>query len=292
MVERLGQVMGAEAVDHALAAGDVARKGRTATLLRGWAGAAPAQAAAWFDAQKPEVRKNLLGEFVAGLALGEPKRAIEVVQQYGKAEKESYIPWIVSNALQREGFRGTEQAFGAELGTFDSGSRIFQALATRRLEVGKMLGEPINNLDWLDGYLRPDSPVSANATQLLLDDAARRDAAGTARWLAERDQRLSPTQQKAAYVTVAQSYLSTAPDQFVNWIGQHAAHPQYDAMVQATASSLVQRGNEAAAQRMVENMQDEAVRTKLQAALMKQVQRMESARMRKAGDAGNNARPK
>jgi hypothetical protein len=274
MLERLGQVLGGESVDEALAAGDKSRKGRAATLLRGWAGAEPAKAIAWFDTQKPEVQKMLLGEFVAGLALGDPKRAMEVLQRFGKDEKEAFLPWIVSNTLQRDGFQGTEQAFAAALanGSADGGAggKVFTALATRRLEVAKLLGEPVNNLDWLDGYLRPDSPASSRATEMLVGDAAQRDAAGTAKWLDERDARLNPSQQKAAYLAVANSMVKAAPDQFVGWLGQHATHPQYNAMVQATFNGLAKQGKAEDAQKLVGNIQDEALRTKLQTSLDRQ----------------------
>ena len=146
---------------------------------------------------------------------------------------------------------------------------IFNALLLRRTEVDKLIDESVNHLDWLDGYLRPNSPANAQATSQIITEAAHRDAVGTARWLDEREARLSPGQQSVAYTAVAQSLMNAAPDRFVEWAEKHSGHPQYDAMVAVTAVALAKKGKGDDARRLVEGVKNEKTRAKLQGALPK-----------------------
>ena len=271
MIDRLGQIAGGDDVEAALIAANGQSPVRAGALLRGWAGAEPRKALAWFEGQKPEVQRSILGDFLTGLSLQEPKRAMDIILRYGEEEKDYCIWRIVSNAIQRDGFHGAEAMFGSLMAdsSVDESARgkVFISLLTRRFDVAKSLGQPADNLDWYDGYLRPGSPAGPHATELIIADAAKSDAVGTAKWLDERDARLSPTQQQSAYSAMARSYLNAAPDQCVVWIEQHAEHPQYDAMVQATAAGLAAKGKFDEVRRLVSGVKDGAVRAKLQASL-------------------------
>jgi|GEM_PF-3912890 len=275
LAQRLGQVVGAEGVEEALAENKGKPSDRAGLLAQGWASSDPEHALAWYKNQTPELQHGILGPFLTGLSVEKPKEAMELVLPYGEDEKDYCVWRIVNNAVQRDGFHGAEQLLASMMadpsldGDGDVRGKMFISLLHRRQEVAEAHGQTVNELEWFDNYVRPNGPAGPHATGMIISSAAAQDPAGTAKWLDERSDRLTPTQQQAAYGAVVGWLLNASPEQYLTWMDQHQDHPQYDTMVRATAPALMKRGMAEDAQRLVQNVKNEQLRTELQTALSK-----------------------
>lgn len=275
LAQRLGQVIGGEGIAEALAQADGKPSERVGMLAEGWASADPEHALPWFKGLTPELQRGVLGPFLTGLSVEQPKAAMELVLPYGEDEKDECVVRIIDNAVQRDGFHGAEQLFASMLidpgldGDGDVRGKMFLSLLNHRLSARDNNGEPVNQLDWFDNYVRPQGPAGPHATGMIIGGAARQDPMGTAKWLDARSDRLTPIQQQAAYSAVVGPLMNASPEQFLSWMDQHAEHPQYDTMARITAPALANRGMMEDAQRLVQNVKNEQLRVELQAALSK-----------------------
>lgn len=278
VIERVGEVAGAEAVSEALVAGKKNDLDRAKSLLVGWAAANPAAAGEWFKSQPPEIQNQLMGSYLNGLSRTDPQAALSLVLLQPQDAQAKTIEKIIDNAIQKGGFREAEQLLEPLMGRSDieDGSRgkLFYELAKRRIEVSKVTDNPIETLDWFASYLRyPKSPAGQSATTELFANASARNPKAAMDWLDQHADVIGQYHGNIAYPLVAATMLVKSPEQFDAWFAKNPDHPHREKIAETATMSLIYSGKLDQAAQMIGAIRDPKTAEKLQATLDKQVNR-------------------
>jgi hypothetical protein len=278
MIERVGEVMGAVAVEEAIGSDKKNDRDRGRALLIGWAAGNPTAATEWFKAQSPEIQAQYLQPFLNGLSRTDPQSALTMVMAQSQDVQEKIIPDIIDNAIQKGGFREAEQLLEPLIGRtdIDDGTRgkLFSKLAHRRITVGKVTDDPMEALDWFAGYLRyPKSPAGPMATTVIFQTAATNDPLATMNWLDQHADTIGKYHGDLAYPIVARALFAKAPEQFDAWIAKNPDHPSRDRVVEAVTYSMIQGGNLERAAQLAGTIRDPEIVAKVNAWMEKNAKR-------------------
>ncbi|MDQ3621460.1 MAG: hypothetical protein M3463_03100 [Verrucomicrobiota bacterium] len=240
MLERVGQVAGAEALRDALErkSPDVPR---AFYFIIGWAAADPTRAVEWFQAQPPDRQQLLFSQLVTGVARSDPKQALSLLFDKPPPQWERSVPGIIDGAIQLGGFRAAEDLYTSIARRPDvpvaGRGKVFYELAQRKVAMDTARGDPAATLAWVDHRLGETGP---GATREIIRGAGKANPARTLAWLDERADRMVPEQSRTAYTALAEVWHQNAPEQLAGWISANPDHPQREAIAQ-TAARLAPR---------------------------------------------------
>ena len=282
VMERVGEVAGADAIAEALSSTNPAEKNRVGEILAGWAESDPKASLAWFQGQQPEMQKQFLQLFLDGVSQSDPRQALSLVMSQPQDVQEKIIPIIVENAVQHGGFREAEALLSPLIGRadIDDGTRgkVFSKLAHRRIAVGAVTGDPFEALNWFANYFGPQSPAGPMATTAIVWNAAVKDPNATLHWLEERSVQRGSSAGGIAYPIVAQALVQQSPEQFNAWMNAHADHPQHDSMVEAATGIFLRKGKLEEAGQWAATVSSPEIRAKIDAAIQKASSRPQTAK--------------
>jgi len=278
MIERVGEVAGAIAVEEAIGSDKKNDRDRGRALLIGWAAGDPKASTEWFKAQSPEIQSQYLDPFLNGLSRADPQSALTMVMTQSQDVQEKIIPNIVDNAIQKGGFREAEQLLEPLIDKADiddaTRGKLFSRLAQRRIAVGQVTDDPMEALDWFAGYLRyPKSPAGPAATSTLFIAAAAKDPAATMNWLDQHGDTIGKYHGDIAYPIAARMLYSTAPEQFEAWMAKNPDHPNRDRVAEEIAKSMIQLGQLEKAAQLAGTIRDPKIAENVNAAMQKRANR-------------------
>ena len=236
MLQQVGAAVGPEAVLDALNSNGHNREHRARNTFEGWVMKDPKGAMAWFFEQSVDHQKVLLGATIYGLARVAPAQALDyaLIQQDPDIRGWA-VTELVNGALQEGGFRKGEELLAAALNRpdFDEGAKrkLFGELASKRVTMARVRNQPMDSLQWLDGYLGERSPADAKAVERIVASAAAHDPSATLQWLEERADRLNSAQTIPAYTAALQAMQKTSPADYTAWLNAHPSHPVSQKMV-------------------------------------------------------------
>jgi len=279
LLQRIGAVAEAEAVIDALNANGPNREHRARNTLEGWVAANPDAALAWVKTRSPEDRAVLDGAVIYSLAGIAPVQALELaLAQKDAGTREWALTELSKMAVQHGGFRQGEELLGAVMHRLDideaAKRRIFMELTQKRITMARVREQPMDALQWFDGYLSGEgSPAGPTAVGQLVATAAASDPSAALQWLDARAERLTPAQVLPAYTAALQSVYQKAPEQFTAWLGANENHPAHDGLVEAYTHDLIGFGKTAEVNGWMKTVQDAATRQRIQAAVAKSERR-------------------
>jgi hypothetical protein len=270
VLERVGEIAGATALDEALASTKRNEKDRARSFLVGWGAADPIAARDWFEAQQPETQSLLMIPLIHGLARSDPQTALTYAATSPEL-RDNFAPQIVNGMMQIGGSKGAEELLSemnnrADIPLPVKGAVLYH-MAARQIELARMRGEPAAVLDWADHYVGPNLMGPA-AVREVVTFAAQADAPGTLDWILARTDRWTAEQAAPIFPAIVQAMQAQAPEQLVAWMDANVDHPQHDAMAQAAGNLLLQQGNFEQARRWAEALRDVQARSKLQQAII------------------------
>ena len=268
MIERVGEVAGAEALAEAMEAANPSDQNRARDILIGFAAGDPKAAVEWFQAQPAGTQQQFFNQLLSGLGRSDPSRALALLNDQPHPLWETNVPAIIDGAIQLGGFRAVEDLYASIRDRADVPSpgkgMIFYEMARRQVTIATDRKDPTRTLDWFDRYLAVTGP---GATKEIIACAAKADASKTLVWLEGRADRMPSDQLPAAYATVAKMSQAQGPEQFAAWMNVHPLHPQHDTMAQAVATSFLQNGRIAEARKWTETIRDPQARANLDQAV-------------------------
>jgi hypothetical protein len=225
--------------------------------------------------QPPENRAVLDGAIIYALAGIAPVQALELaLTQKDAGVKEWAITELSTVAVQHGGFRQGEELLGAVMNRPDIDeavkNRIFMELTKKRITMARVREQPMDALQWLDGYLSGERSVAGpTAVGQLVASAAGSDPSATLHWLDARAERLAPAQAVPAYTVALQAVYQQAPEQFTGWLNANQKHPAHDGLVEAYTNDLIAFGKTAEVSAWMNTVQDATTRKRIEAAVAK-----------------------
>ena len=245
-LQRAGEVAGVDALATVLASKDSRVQGWSNWLVLGWAGQDPQAALEWYKNQPPGRQAQLQEYLVRGMGRASPEVALAYSMTLSEDTVRDIVPKIVGAAIQRGGFRGAEELLTSIQGRPEVPEKVknmvFVSLGQNKIQSGVSANEPARALEWAEPYLG-QSYFGPYIMRDMVGAAAKANSTATLAWFDERNERLTPLQAEAAYSTVAQQWLTQAPNDFTAWMQAHPDHPQYDTMAQSLVNSLLQSGH-------------------------------------------------
>jgi hypothetical protein len=278
MLQRVGEVAGADAVLDALSLEGGNREHRARNILEGWTMAKPEAALAWLRKQSPEHQRILNPAMIYGLARSAPLQALEfALGQNNPDASTAAIPEILNGAVQEGGFRKGEELIAAVLKRTDVDEAMkrnfFFALVQKQLVMSRLRDTPLDSLQWLEGYLGESSPVGPHALRQVISTAAAKDPVAAIDWLDKRSERLAPAQVIPGYTAALQAVYQKSPEQFTTWLKANQNHVAHDNLVEGYTNDLIAAGRASEASEWMKTVQNEATRQRIQAALDKNGQK-------------------
>ncbi|MBC8096644.1 MAG: hypothetical protein H7Y43_12615 [Akkermansiaceae bacterium] len=265
MIERVGEVAGAEALAEALQTGNASDLFRARKLLTGFAAGDAKAAMAWYREQPPERQQLLLNDLLAGLGRSDAKQAMALILDQPRETWEPNATSIISGAIQTGGFRAADDLFAAIRHSPNAPdplkSKVLYDLIKWQMTTGV---EPAKLMDWLDPYLAMAGPNAVKETVTL---AAKADPVKALAWLDQRASRMVPPQSSSAYAIVAGIMQAQAPQQFATWMNANADHPHRDVMAQTAAAARLRSGQTNEAMQWKETIRDPQTREALDRAI-------------------------
>lgn len=283
LLEHIGAVGGAEAVDDALAPQKDAIAGRAINVLKGWANADPKGAVAWFDKQPPDVQQRFSGHMIAAIARVDPKTALEVTFRPGKKYAVAgTVTAVVNSAVNLVGVKGTEDLFMEMRGrpelADEAKHAVFAKLAEKKLAAAQkscLSGTKLLqsfDLHFGQPYLRDDASLR------IVTQAAKANPDETLAWMDMQIDRLTPQQAKAGYHGLGRELQKLAPQKLAHWLATNPTHPQRDNVMEAASGTLLNAGDLEAAARMAAAIGNEEARARVSGVVEKRVKQKESRR--------------
>lgn len=268
MIERVGEVAGAEALDEAIRLGKASDIYRAQKVLTGFASAEPKAAVEWFNKQAPELRPQLFNSLLAGLGRSDGKSAIALILDQPRETWEPGAAKIVQGAMQSGGFRAGEELFEFIKSRADFPDplkvTILFELVQRKITTGadgsKLLG-------WLDAHVEMLGPNSMKETMTY---AARSDASKALAWVEGRAGRIQSPQVPLAYGIVGGNLQSQKPAEFASWLAANPDHPQRDLMIHGGAKTLFKEGKIKEAQQLGATIRDPQLRAEIENSIRSQ----------------------
>jgi hypothetical protein len=255
LIEHIGAIAGADALEDALHRANGVDKNRVTTLMRGWVEKDPTASVAWFQAQPEAIQKAYLGHFITGLSRVDPKAALEFTLRSDEAFYQGGTTAnVINNGVILLGLKGMEEIFVSMRTRSDipdgAKNQFFASLANKTLTVSPNTDKPAEEvLDWYQNHVG-ESYVSAQVSSRIIGQAAKANAQATMSWLGNHGDRLSVAEASAVFSGAASELQRQSPQQFSAWIASNPAHPQRDGMIEAATNSLLQSGDVAGASRM------------------------------------------
>jgi len=265
---RVGEIAGAAAVEEMLASAKQWEQGRAPALLAGWAAGDPKAAQAWLASQDPERQKLLGPGLVNGLARSEPDAALAVMQSFA-GMRDTLVPQIMDETIQRGGFRAGEEllmrTFSRTDVPADVKGALFYHIGMREIEMARFRGEPEAVLDWADSYVARDLVMGPATLKEIVAFSAQADAPATLAWIEARSDKWAPEHHSSGiWPAIATAMLAQAPEQFAKWMEAHRDHPQRDQIARAVAQQLAKRGDYEQARQWSVGIQDPTIRASVE----------------------------
>ncbi len=262
MIERVGEVAGADALGEAIRLGKASDIYRAQKILTGFASAEPKAAVEWFHNQAPELRPQLLNSLLAGLGRSDASAAIALIFDQPQQIWEPGAAQIVEAATQTGGFRAGEEIFESIRGRADVPDplkgKILYELVQKKITTGsdvpKLLG-------WLEPYVEILGP---NAMKETLTYTAKADATKALAWVEVRAGRMQSPQVPLAYGIVGGNLQSQNPAEFAGWLAANPDHPQRDQMILGGAKTLLKEGKLTEAQQLGATIRDPQLRAAIE----------------------------
>ncbi len=268
LLEHIAAIGGAAALEHAISPDRVGDRGRTFTMLKGWADAKPRECMAWYLAQPDAVQNAYWGHFVAGVGRSDPKAAIELTfagkkPVFGNGTGTA----VLNNAFVTLGADGLEDAFTSLRSRNDvSGAakkEYFRNLTNKQVaSAGTSLDRGERLLRWFNGHVGQPYVTSAQSAQVF-ETAAQSNAPATLSWLETNSGRIDEATSAAGYSALGREWQTRTPEKVSEWTQSHADHPQHDTVLEAAATTLSGTNQVDAAVRLAESIHDEARRSRL-----------------------------
>jgi hypothetical protein len=276
LLEHVGAVGGAEAVQDALSPEKVSIRGRVSTILGGWAVADGKACVAWLEAQSPEIQDQYMGSVLPALGSTDPMTALDLTFRPGKTYyANGTAAAVVKSTANVFGVKRVEDIFLAMRGrqdlTTDAKQQFFTNLAGRKLSLLQKSNEPAAEvLHWFDTHAGQDY-VTADDSILIVTEAAKANPETTMSWLEMQNQRLTPAQAKAGYHGLARELQQQAPQKLTEWLAANPTHPQKDNMMEAATGTLLNAADFDGATRMAAAIGNEEVRARVTAVVERRI---------------------
>jgi hypothetical protein len=268
LLEQIGAIGGAEAMNDALTPEKVSVRGRAITILKGWANADPKACAAWFEKQPPEIQDAYAGQMVAGISRIDPKTALEITFRPGKGYYlVGTVNAVVNNAVSVVGVQGVEEIFVSMRArndlSADAKHIFFTKLAETKLAAAQKAGDTAAQvLQWFDVHAGRNY-VDANDSARIISQAAKANADDTLSWLDIQMTRLTPEQAKAGYQEIARELQKQTPDKLTEWLNTNPGHPQRDNVMETATGVLLNARDYDGAARMAAAIGNEEARARV-----------------------------
>lgn len=268
MLERVGEVAGADAITEVLGPTHLGDMDQARGLLTGFADADAKAAHAWLETQPPEAQDQLRRSLIEGMARTDSKAALAL--SVALPHRVENLEGIVAGAMQHGGFREAEGLLASLTSRADVPDSVkyavFHQLAQAQIHSADTAGDPARTLAWFEPYLGA-AYIGQQSTGTLISTAAKAGAPAVMNWLDTHADRMTPPQTGAAFTAIAASWQAQAPEQFMAWMNANPDHPQYDAMAQTTASSFLRNGQIENAQQWAVTIRDPQMRATLDQAI-------------------------
>ena len=270
IVERIGEIAGAEAMTLALNSPQGPDMQLAQELLIGWAAGNPKDATGWFKGQPAEVREQFLSNLLTEVARSDPKQAVTLLFDQSQTVWESNTPGIVEAAMQLGGYRAAEELYTSIRDRSDIPNarkgNIFYEVAQKRIAIDSARGEATATLGWLDERLSEAGPW---ATMQVIRSAAEGNAPATLTWLDEHAARMTPLQIERGYGALTQVWAAREPERFAEWLETSPTNPQHDTMATVVVETLANRGKLDDARRLVNTVSNVESRASLESLIQK-----------------------
>lgn len=265
MLDRVGEVAGADALEETLA--DGTNRPRLTAIAEGWAAGDPQAAMQWLEAQSPERQRELAGAFVSGLARTDPATALTYIGTRMPEARDELMPEIVNGLIQQSGFQRAEEILATLRARDDIPSPVlgsyYVSLAQRQIQRARLRGDPQSVLAWADRTTGPGLP-GPGALKDLVNFAAETDAPGTFDWVIDRSIQWNPSQIDRVFPVIAAAYQKQAPEKFAVWISANPDHPQRDILAATVAQSIASAGDYDTALQWAQTLAPGDLRTRLE----------------------------
>ncbi len=267
MLERVGEVAGAEAMNDALKTGEQNQIDRARSYFAGWAGVDPQAAHTWFDAQTPILQQQLLGTLLKGMALSDPKQALALALTQPERQAMGSIRGIVTTAMQHGGFREVEDLLASVAKRADVSDdvkhAVFGPLLSSKLHSLNTAQEPGKILAWFEPHLG-QTYVDTDNTALIIAEATKAGAPAVLDWFSKHADKMSEELVQVSGGSLAREWMAKEPEQFIAWMAANPQHPQHEAMAEVTALSFLNNEQIEEAQQWNANIRDPAKRAMLE----------------------------
>lgn len=243
--------------------------------IYGWAMKDPQAAGAWLDdvgSSEPDQRQRLLPALVAGMALTNSTKAMELLASLPAEERANCVGHFTWNLVQNEGIdRAVDWMVEVKRAAAGSDNDPYA-----RQVMNEVMGKLFATAGERGGADEIAARLERIHAAVPLDEAVLAQHMGKvqgATGLALLDQLAQGkifqggiSSSSLLPVTVSRA-VSSAPEQCVQWFGQNAASPVHDAAALTACQVLASQGNHAAAEAILATVRDEQVRASITRAI-------------------------
>lgn len=270
VLERIGEVAGAAALDDALSPDHSVDRHRVGWMLKGWLSNDPKGGIQWFATQPAATQEWLINDFVIGISRTDPKQALTMAAQQSQNVWNGTIPYILANAVQLGGLRANEELLVAMRDRPDIPDTMkgmaFGNTALRRIDIARTRDQPLSVLDWANQYVGQEF-MGPNASREIVAFAAEKDPRATMNWIENHQGEWTPRQEAAIYPLIAQAMQAQKPEEFAAWMIANPDHPQRDLMLEGASRHWIQSGNLEEARRLTNSVVNPQARARLEQSL-------------------------
>jgi hypothetical protein len=248
LLEHVGGIAGAAALEEAMKSGKAGNTARTNTLLKGWGDANPKAALAWFVGQPEEVRGKYHGHFLAGLSRQDPQSALDLTFQSSTPYyKNGTDIAVINNAIGSIGISGVEEFFRSMRSRTEvpvaAKNDFFTVLTDKRLPMLTKADDPASAvLTWYENHAGQPY-VDSRVNSRMLTEASKSNASATLSWAELNSSRLTLDHAAIAFVIASTELQKQSPQEVTNWLASNPDHPRRDEVLFGATHGLLQSGD-------------------------------------------------